>query len=105
MPKGNQGRKARRIDLVTMYIRVQPKEHATIAKIVQKRGYPHNLSSVASEMISRGLASLEQLTPQEMADLVRKVQDEGKVNATACAAGELHYASPKTTRKKSNERL
>lgn len=54
MPKA---KKAKRADLVTMYIRVKPAVHARIAKIAETRGYPHNLSSVASEMLSRGLTS------------------------------------------------
>lgn len=44
---------------VVMYVRVLPKEHARITKIVRKRGYPHTIASVAAEMISRGLASGE----------------------------------------------
>lgn len=40
-----------------MYVRVLPKEHALIKKIVRKRGYPNTIASVAAEMISRGLAT------------------------------------------------
>jgi hypothetical protein len=53
----SRAKKAKRDNRVTMYVRVKPKEHARIAALAEKRGYPHNMSSVASEMISRGLAS------------------------------------------------
>jgi len=54
MPKA---KKSKRIELVTMYIRVKPEERALIAQIAEQRGYPHNKSSVASEMLSKGLAT------------------------------------------------
>lgn len=53
----SKAKKAKRGDLVTMYVRVKPEVHAQIIKIAGERGYPHNMSSVASEMISQGLAS------------------------------------------------
>jgi hypothetical protein len=53
----SKAKKAKRSDLITMYVRVKPAAHAQIIKIAEKRGYPHNMSSVASEMLSRGLAS------------------------------------------------
>jgi hypothetical protein len=53
----SKAKKAKRSDLITMYVRVKPAAHAQIVKIAEKRGYPHNMSSVASEMLSRGLAS------------------------------------------------
>jgi hypothetical protein len=60
MPKG---KKAKRNDQrVVTYVRVTPEEHALIAEIAQKRGYPHTIASVAAEMIARGLAS--EGTPQ-----------------------------------------
>lgn len=49
-------RKSKRADLITMYVRVKPEEHARIAQIAEQRGYPHNKSSVASEMLAKGLA-------------------------------------------------
>jgi Fe-S cluster assembly scaffold protein SufB len=42
---------------VVTYVRVTPEEHERIAVIAEERGYPHTISSVAAEMISRGLAS------------------------------------------------
>lgn len=42
-------------DRVVTYVRVKPEEHELIVQIVEKRGYPHTIASVAAEMISRGL--------------------------------------------------
>ncbi len=53
MPKARKV-KHRAPDVVT-YVRVKPEEHALIAQIAEKRGYPHTIASVAAEMISRGL--------------------------------------------------
>jgi len=53
----SRAKKAKRDTLVTMYIRVKPEERARILEIAEVRGYPHTMSSVATEMISRGLVS------------------------------------------------
>lgn len=50
-------KKAKRNNLVVMYVRVKPEEHARVKQIADKRGYPHSISSVASEIFSRGLAA------------------------------------------------
>lgn len=42
-------------DRVVTYVRVKPEEHERIVQIVEKRGYPHTIASVAAEMITRGL--------------------------------------------------
>lgn len=52
-----KAKKSKRAALVTMYVRVKPEERALIAQIAEQRGYPHNKSSVASEMLSKGLAA------------------------------------------------
>lgn len=38
-----------------IYVRVRPEEHTKIVQIAKKRGWPHTIASVATEMISRGL--------------------------------------------------
>lgn len=47
----------KRDDRIVLYIRVKPIERAKIAKIVEERGYPHTIASVAGEMLARGLES------------------------------------------------
>jgi len=55
-PFMQKARKAKqRVPHVVTYVRVTPEEHALIAQIAEKRGYPHTIASVAAEMISRGL--------------------------------------------------
>lgn len=49
-------KKSKRDNRVVTYVRVTPEEHARIVRIAEKRGYPHTIASVASEMISKGLA-------------------------------------------------
>jgi len=39
-----------------MYVRVRPEEKERVVKIVEQRGYPHTIASVAAEIFSRGLA-------------------------------------------------
>lgn len=56
MPK-TPPKKAKRGSSIVMYVRVRPEEHARVVKLVEQRGYPHTIASVAAEMISRGLAS------------------------------------------------
>jgi hypothetical protein len=50
-------KKAAKRDRSVMYVRVTPQDREQIEQIVQKRGYPHTMASVAAEMLSRGLAS------------------------------------------------
>lgn len=50
-------KKASRRDRSVMYVRVTPEDREQIEQIVQKRGYPHTMASVAAEMLSRGLAA------------------------------------------------
>ena len=50
-------KKAKRDKRVVTYVRVKPEDYALIEEIAKKRGYPHTIASVATEMISRGLAS------------------------------------------------
>lgn len=52
-------KRAKRDNRIVAYIRLRPEEHARIAKIVKARGYPHTFTSVAAEMISRGLTAAE----------------------------------------------
>lgn len=56
MPKNPQRKGKRDLRIVT-YVRIKPQEHAQIAKIAEKRGYPHTIASVAGEMVARGLQS------------------------------------------------
>lgn len=42
---------------IVTYVRVKPEEHARVIQIVSKRGYPHTIASVVSEMFSKGLAA------------------------------------------------
>lgn len=55
MTKAKKAKPSKRDDRVVTYVRVKPEEHAQIAQIAEKRGYPHTIASVASEMISKGL--------------------------------------------------
>ena len=57
MPKAQKVKptKAKRDDRVVTYVRVKTEEHELIAQIAEKRGYPHTIASVTSEMISKGL--------------------------------------------------
>jgi len=57
-----RAKKSKRDDRVVTYVRVRPEEHARIAKLAEDRGYPHTIASVASEMISKGLAAELKLT-------------------------------------------
>lgn len=59
MPKTppKKAKKAKRGSSIVMYVRVRPEEHDRVVKLVEQRGYPHTIASVAAEMISRGLAS------------------------------------------------
>lgn len=59
MPKAKKAKRGD--DRIVTYIRVKPEVHAQIVQIAEKRGYPHTIASVASEMISRGLK--EELPP------------------------------------------
>ncbi len=52
-----RAKKAKRDNRIVTYVRVKPEEHALIEEIAKKRGYPHTIASVASEMLSKGLAS------------------------------------------------
>jgi len=61
MPKAQKVK--RRSSHVVTYVRVKPEEHAQIAQIAEKRGYPHTIASVAAEMISRGLKDETVLAP------------------------------------------
>lgn len=45
----------RRDGRFVMYVRVSGPDHQRIEQLVKERGYPHTLSSVAAEMITRGL--------------------------------------------------
>ncbi len=56
-----RAKKSKRDDRIVAYIRIKPEEHAQIAEIVKKRGYPHTFASVAAEMISRGLTVAEEV--------------------------------------------
>lgn len=42
-----------------MYVRLRDEVHEEVAKIAQQRGYPHTITSVAAELISRGLQTKE----------------------------------------------
>lgn len=50
-----KAKKPKSDERVVMYVRVRTVEHAKIAKIADKRGYPHTIASVVAEMITRGL--------------------------------------------------
>jgi hypothetical protein len=50
-----KAKKAKRDDRLVMYIRLNPAEHAKIAKIAEKRGLPHTMASVAGELIAKAL--------------------------------------------------
>ena len=53
MPKARKAK--RRQPLIVTYVRVKAEEHAMLVRIAGERGHPHSLTSVAAEMISRGL--------------------------------------------------
>lgn len=60
----SKARKPKQDSRSVMYVRVTPEDRAHITQIVQKRGYPHTMASVASEMLSRGLASEPKTAPR-----------------------------------------
>jgi hypothetical protein len=64
MPKSQ--RKAKRDARVVTYVRVKPEEHALIAEIAGKRGWPHTIASVTAEMITRGLKAEADTSPAEV---------------------------------------
>lgn len=57
MAKAQKAKRGKRAGHVVMYVRVKREEHARIIKIAKRRGYPATISSVASEVISRGLTA------------------------------------------------
>lgn len=59
MAKPKKAKRNGRLDSgrIVAYIRIKPEEHEQITQIVKDRGYPHTFASVASEILSEGLAS------------------------------------------------
>jgi hypothetical protein len=51
--------KKKRDDRILTYVRLQPEVHRRVVQIVEERGYPHTIASVATEMVSLGLKSLK----------------------------------------------
>jgi predicted DNA-binding protein len=54
-------KKAKSDDRVVLYVRVPLEVRDRITKIASKRGYPHTIASVTSEIISKGLPQVEVL--------------------------------------------
>ena len=50
-----KAKKAKRDSRIVAYVRLQPEVHAWIAKLAAERGYPHTFTSVATELISKGI--------------------------------------------------
>lgn len=51
--------KKKRDDRILTYVRLQPEIHQQVVRIVQERGYPHTIASVATEMVSLGLKTVK----------------------------------------------
>jgi molybdenum cofactor biosynthesis enzyme len=51
-----KAKKAKRAANVVTYVRMTPAARDQIDQIVKERGYPATIASVASEMITKGLA-------------------------------------------------
>jgi molybdenum cofactor biosynthesis enzyme len=65
MSKNPPPKKAKRgDDRIVAYVRMKQEDHAMIAQIAEKRGYPHTIASVAAEMISRGLKTETPPSPE-----------------------------------------
>ena len=59
-----KAKKGKHAHLVT-YVRLTPQARAQISKIVEERGYPHTIASIAAEMITKGLAATAPATSEE----------------------------------------
>ena len=72
-----RSKKAKRDDRVVTYVRLKPDVHVRLAKIAEKRGLPHTITSVAAEMITAGLEK----TASDAAELISKGLEQARNGA------------------------